>query len=124
MAREVPEWIGKTDDSKVPLRVRLRCFLAHNGRCHLCDRQIRLGDDWELDHKIALINGGGHREKNLAPICDFCHPTKTAKDVAEKSDTYKARLKHYGLKESKSPMPYGRKSRWKRKLNGQIVPRE
>ena len=121
MARETPEWIGKTDDTKVPLRVRLRVFLAGSGKCYSCHRTIKPGDAWELDHVKALINGGEHREKNLAPICEWCHKPKTAEDVEEKAATYKSRLKHYGLKQSKNPIPGSKRSKFKKKLNGSVV---
>jgi 5-methylcytosine-specific restriction protein A len=121
MSRAVPNWEGKTDDTKVPARVKLRVFLGCSGKCYHCGRVLRPGDDWALDHIVALINGGKHEEKNLAPICEPCHTLKTAKDVEEKAATYKTRLKHYGLKESKTPMPYGKKSKWKRKMNGKVV---
>lgn len=52
MTRSVPEWVGKTDDTKVPPRVRLRCFEREGGICHLSGIKIRAGDSWELDHKI------------------------------------------------------------------------
>jgi hypothetical protein len=32
--------------------------------------------------------------------------------------------KHVGAKKSKSPMPMGRNSKWKRKMDGTIVRRE
>ena len=67
MSRELPLWVGATDDAKVPPRVRLRVFEAHGGRCWLSGRKIMPGDKWELDHKVALINGGRHAEDNLAP---------------------------------------------------------
>ena len=41
MSRAVPEWIGKTPDTKVPPRVRLRVFEKHDGTCHISGRKIR-----------------------------------------------------------------------------------
>lgn len=121
MSRALPTWEGTNDDSKVPARVRLRVFLSYSGACYHCKRILRPGDDWALDHIVALINGGSHEEKNLAPICEPCHTLKTAKDVGEKAATYKTRLKHYGLREPKHPMPGSRKSKWKRLMNGKVV---
>lgn len=57
MSRSTPEWIGKTDDETPPLRVRLRVFEAYGGKCYLTGRKIMPGDEWDLDHKIALCNG-------------------------------------------------------------------
>lgn len=96
MSRAVPEWIGKTDDAKVPPRVRLRIFEREGGICHLSGRKIMPGELWELDHKIALINGGEHRESNLFPALKDKHKEKTREDVAEKSRIADKRGRHIG----------------------------
>ena len=98
MSRELPEWIGKTDDTPIPARVKLRVFEAHGGVCHLSGRKIRAGDPWDCDHVQALINGGQNRETNLAPALRDKHREKTAEDVAQKAETYRKRSKHLGLK--------------------------
>lgn len=100
--RRVPEWIGKTPDAKVPPRVRLRIFMDHEGCCWLSKRKIAAGEPWDLDHKVALINGGEHRENNLAPALRDKHREKTALDVAEKAAVYRKRAKHTGAL-AKSP---------------------
>ncbi len=94
MPRSVAEWIGKTDDAKVPPRVRLRIFEREGGMCWISGRKIRPGDLWDLDHKIALINGGEHRESNLFPALRDKHREKTREDVAEKSKSYAVRSAH------------------------------
>lgn len=96
MSRAVPEWVGKTPDSKPPAHVRVRIFDAHGGKCHIAKRKIRIGEDWDLDHVTALINGGENRESNLAPALRDKHREKTARDVAEKSRNYRKRAKHIG----------------------------
>lgn len=96
--RRVPEWIGKTDDAKVPDRVRLRVFLDNEGICWLSKRKIASGEPWDLDHKIALINGGQHRENNLAPALRDKHREKSAADVAEKSAVYRKALFDKGIR--------------------------
>ncbi|RZN19497.1 hypothetical protein [Bradyrhizobium sp. Leo121] len=55
--RSTQEWIGKTDDAKVPDYVRLRVFNRHNGVCYLSGRKITAADDWDLEHILALCNG-------------------------------------------------------------------
>lgn len=98
MPRALPEWIGKTPDSPAPPRVRARVFLAYDGRCHWSGRKIGPGDEWDLDHVRALINGGENRESNLAPILrGKSHKEKTAADVAEKSKVARIRAKHLGV---------------------------
>lgn len=94
MSRALPEWIGSTPDARVPPRVRLRIFEREDGRCWISGRKIRPGDLWDLDHKVALINGGEHRESNLFPALRDKHREKTAEDVAEKAATYRTRKAH------------------------------
>lgn len=104
MTRTVPEWIGKTDDTPVPDRVKARVFIKYHGRCHRSGQLIRVGDKWDVDHKKAIINGGENRESNLAPILSGkVHKEKTAEDVAIKSKTARMRAKHLGLHKSKGP---------------------
>jgi 5-methylcytosine-specific restriction endonuclease McrA len=94
----VPEWIGKTPDAKVPRRVRLRIFMDHEGYCWISKRKIAAGEPWDLDHKVALCNGGEHRENNLAPALRDKHRKKTVADVAEKSAVYRKAAKHAGIR--------------------------
>ena len=98
MARTVPEWIGKTQDTKVPPRIRLRIFEREGGKCWISGRKIRPGDLWDLDHKVALINGGEHRESNLFPALRDKHREKTREDVAAKAKTAEVRSKHLGIR--------------------------
>ncbi len=114
MSRSTEEWIGKTDDTPIPPRVRLRVFERHNGICHLSGRRIRPGDEWDCDHIVALVNGGEHRECNLAPAIRDKHREKTAEDVREKSIVARKRKKHLGIKKKGSSIPY-------RKFNGEVV---
>jgi 5-methylcytosine-specific restriction endonuclease McrA len=96
MSRAVDEWRGKTDNTAIPARVRLRVFEAYKGKCYRSGRKILAGDKWQLDHIVALINGGEHRESNLAPILDAEHKAKTRDDVSTKSKTARMRAKHLG----------------------------
>lgn len=112
--RTVTEWVGKTDDAAIPDRVRVRIFERHGGICHLSGRKIKYGEPWDLDHIVALINGGSHCESNLAPALRDKHRKKTAADVAEKAMVYRKRAKHLGLKKPRTM------TRW-RKFDGSIV---
>lgn len=96
MARSNDEWIGATDDQRAPPRVRERIFTRDN-TCHLCNCEIQTGQKWDLDHVVALINGGENREKNLRPAHRKCHVEKTAIDLAEKAKVAVIRKKHLGI---------------------------
>lgn len=99
--RSVPLWVGATPDAKVPPRVRLRIWEREGGRCHISGRKIMPGEPWDLDHKIALVNGGSHSEDNLFPALLGPHRAKTAEDVREKSRVARKRKAHLGIKGSK-----------------------
>src|SRR5690349_4169114 len=100
--RTVPEWIGKNDDSRPPPHVRARIFEDHGGICYIANRKIMPGEPWELDHVIALCNGGENRESNLAPALRDKHREKTRVDVAEKSRVYRKKAKHAGIKRDRT----------------------
>ena len=123
--RAVEEWIGKKSDAAIPPRVKLRIFLRFNGCCQCgCGRRIVSGEPWQADHVTALINGGQHRESNLQPLLTEHHKNKTKEDVAEKSVTYRKRLKHHGLKKPKGrPIPGSKRSGLRKKMDGTVVKR-
>lgn len=108
MSRELPEWIGRTADTPAPARVRLRVFERHGGVCYLSGRKIMPGDKWQIEHPLALINGGENRESNMAPALVEPHKVKTAQDMAQKSKDYRVRAKHNGIK------PARKITRWRR----------
>lgn len=122
MSRSVPLWVGKTHDSRVPPRVRLRVFQREEGICWLSGRKIRAGEQWDLDHKIALCNGGTHSEDNLAPALRIEHRKKTARDVAQKAKDRRIRQKHLGIRKP-SRFQTARTGKFKQKVGGQTVPR-
>jgi 5-methylcytosine-specific restriction protein A len=124
MTRSVPEWIGKTADTAIPTRVRVRVFERCEGRCQACRRKLFISDKWECDHIVALCNGGKHRESNLQVLCGWCHAAKTKIDVAEKAKTYARRAKHVGIRKRVSrPIPGSRNTPWKAKIGGGWVRR-
>ena len=114
MTRSTPEWIAKHDDEKIPPRVRLRVFEGHKGICWLSGRRIQAGEAWECDHIVALVNGGEHRESNLAPALSAPHKAKTKLDVAEKSRVTRKRQKFLGIKRPRTIRSW-------RRFDGSIV---
>jgi 5-methylcytosine-specific restriction protein A len=113
--RTVPEWKGKTDDAKVPPHVRARIFKRDEGRCHISKRKIMPADAWDLDHIVALCNGGSHRESNLAPALRDKHKAKTAIDRRIKAKDDRVRKKHLGVKKRRKTIPG-------RRFNGTPIP--
>lgn len=123
VSRSVPEWIGKTPDEAIPPRVKVRVFERYHGVCQCgCKTTIRVGMKWEADHAVALVNGGDHRESNLVPLLVDHHKVKTAQDVAVKSKTYRMKAKNLGIRK-RSSFACGRYSKWKKRVDGTVVPR-
>jgi 5-methylcytosine-specific restriction endonuclease McrA len=114
MPRAVEEWVATHDDQAVPPRVRLRIFDRDGGFCRLTGRKIMAGDQWDLDHIIALSNGGQHRESNLAPVLRSAHREKTKQDVKIKAKIARVRKRHLGIKKPRTI------TRW-RKFDGSVV---
>ena len=104
MSRSTKEWIGKNDDAKVPGYVRLRVFNKYNGICYLSNIVIMSGMDWELEHIIALCNGGEHRESNMAPALVDPHKIKTKQDRAIKKKNDRVRKKFIGIEAPRRKM--------------------
>lgn len=105
-ARTLREWVGSTPNAHIPDKVRARVFLKCEGKCAHCRRIVRIGDKPQLDHIVALVNGGQHAEGNLQLLCGLCHAAKTKGDVREKSVTRRKMLKTMGLSRPKRKMPY------------------
>ena len=64
-------------------RIRAR-VLANNPLCVRCEAKGRITIATQVDHIIALVNGGSddkHDDSNRAGICDMCHIDKTAEDL-------------------------------------------
>lgn len=115
MSRSVPEWRGKSDDEKIPARVKLRVFQKFNGICPKCTRKLEPGK-WDCDHIIALALGGEHREFNLRPLCHSpCHQDKTRDDAALRKRFNAGQKKRAGIKKRRRTIPG-------RRFNGDPIP--
>lgn len=124
MTRSVKEWRGKTDDTPVPPRVRNRVFMACGGVCALAGRKIQTGEAWDIDHIIALANGGENRESNLQCVLRVEHRKKTADDVRQKAKDARVRSKHIGVRRAKAVIPGSKASMWKRRIDGTTIKRD
>ena len=120
VGRSTEEWIGKTADEPFPPRVRLRILHRYMDRCARCGREVRPGTHFTCDHIIAIINGGQNRETNGQPLCDWCNAAKNASDVTDKRKVANVSKKAYGLKQSRNPIPGGRRTKWRRRMDGTV----
>lgn len=108
MARSVPEWIGKSDDSAIPDHVKLRIWDREQGRCYLTGRKLRAGE-YDFEHVIALSlwtgDGHGNRESNIRLVYRPKHREKTAQDRKAKAKSDAIRKKHVGIYRPKQKIP-------------------
>lgn len=78
----------------------------------------------EYDHRIPCALGGDNSLGNCVVMRKSCHDAKTREiDAKVIAKSRHVRAGHAKAKVSRSPLPGGRKSKWKKKLNGEVVPR-
>jgi hypothetical protein len=83
------------------------------------------GEDWDVSHDIPLEAGGKDDATNWFVAHRKCHRVHTSTvDVPMIAKVKRIHQKHVGAKKSRSPMPLGRGSKFKRKMDGTIVRRE
>lgn len=117
-SRSVAEWIGRTPESEPPPHVVRRIFDAHDGRCHITGKVIDpLRDDWQVEHKRSLRNGGENRESNMGPALVAPHRVKSAIEQSRgaKADRVREKLV-LGLHKSRHVIAGSRRHTHKRKV--------
>lgn len=95
--RKIPEWKGKTPDSKIPDVVRDRILQTWGGACYLSGILVA-GKAWQLEHVIALADGGENREGNLRPALPDAHKVKSAAEQKRRAKADRARRASNGTK--------------------------
>jgi 5-methylcytosine-specific restriction endonuclease McrA len=95
---------------------RLKIFLHHGGKCHLCGVKIAHGEDWEVEHDKAKGLQGTDDLENTKPAHIDCHAGKTKKDVAIMRKADRQGKKHLGLTRPRKKIqsrPFARSDRRK-----------
>ncbi len=89
-----------------------------------CNAPLYVGN-FHYDHVVPEgLTGGDNSLANCQVLCTHCHGAKTSKqDIKAISKAKRIAKKLTGLKKSRSPMPFGRNSKLRKKLSGEIVPR-
>lgn len=110
---------------KKTTKQRIEIFERHNGICHMCNLRVHAGQDWDISHEIPLEAGGKDDVTNWYVAHRKCHREHTAKvDMPLIAKVKRVRAKHLGVIKSKSPMPFGRGSKLKKKMDGTVVRRD
>ena len=123
MAFRLNEDIGTGKRGRMTPGRALRRWEAHKGICVNCQTPIDgARDDWFCEHILALENGGTDEDENIGPAHMRCKKAKDAADHAAAGKARRNKQRHLGIKKP-SRFPASRDSRWKKKLNGEVVPR-
>lgn len=77
-----------------------------------------------MEHRIPLAMGGEDAEANWELAHIKCHRTKTSDDVGQIAKAKRREARHLGGHVSRTPLPFGKKSAFKRKLDGTVVRRD
>ena len=60
---------------------RRKKLWSANPLCAMCKQLTEYPHGFELDHIIALTNGGPDTEDNCQILCHACHKAKTKQDL-------------------------------------------
>lgn len=98
---------------------RDRLFALNGGECHICHGLIqRQIEAFEIEHEIPWEISRDDSDANLKLAHVGCHSKKTARDRKDIAHVHRMAANYNGSKPRKP------KSKWKRKISGQVVLRE
>jgi 5-methylcytosine-specific restriction protein A len=107
MARSIKEWVGETDDTKIPHRVKTRILDRADHRCKECGARIYRGG--EIDHVIRLKDWRstteaphGNRESNLQLLCKPCHAQKSGREATAGAKVERVKQRNAPIRQEKT----------------------
>lgn len=103
---------------------RLQLFISEQGICCLCGHKIDgVKEMWD-EHIDPLWLNGTNERSNRGVAHVSCARKKTAKEAGDRSKVRDVAEKHYGAHRAKTrPMPCGRRSPFKKRMDGSVVRR-
>lgn len=103
-----------------PKAVKLAAFQRCGGICECgCGVKIIAGDGPEYDHILEDTLGGEPTLENCRVLRKRCHGRKTSERRPEIDKAQRGFEKRIKVRKSR-PMPFGRTSKWKKKLDGTV----
>lgn len=110
---------------RITSKMRVDIFLRHDGICHMCSMKVLPGQEWDVSHDIPLEAGGKDDASNWLVAHRKCHRIHTSTvDMPLIAKLKRKQQKHIGASRSKTPLPGGRFSKFKRKMDGTVVLRK
>jgi 5-methylcytosine-specific restriction endonuclease McrA len=117
------EDVGTTKRGNLSAKRKLGIWEREKGKCMECNVKLTTGK-FIFEHVRALEMGGSDTDDNIRLTCKGCATEKTKQDHSMAAKAKRRKQAHLGLKQSKSPLPAGRFSKWKKKINGAVVRRD
>jgi 5-methylcytosine-specific restriction endonuclease McrA len=117
------EWFEPTPRKKITTKERTDIFMRAKGICGICTLRIMPGQEWDAEHPTPLWASGSDARTDLVPVHRKCHQVKTRAEASQRAKETRVRQKFIGSHQSRSPMGFGRNSRLKKKITGEIVDR-
>jgi 5-methylcytosine-specific restriction endonuclease McrA len=114
------EDMGTTKRGNLSQRRKLAIWEREHGKCMVCGVKLMTGG-FIYEHVRALELGGTDTDDNIRLTCKPCATSKTKIDHQTAGKAKRKKASYLGLKESRTPLPLGKNSKWKKKLNGQVV---
>jgi 5-methylcytosine-specific restriction enzyme A len=121
------DFIKPVKRKKITTKERMEIFLREKGICHLCGQQIRPGEAWDISHpETGLWAGGSDDRAILKPAHrEKCHRDHTREESRQRATESRVRAKFLGAYKAKGPpIPGSKRSRFKRKVNGEVSERK
>jgi 5-methylcytosine-specific restriction protein A len=101
-------------------RTKALAFQRANGRCEKCGIRLQPGRiAYDHDNPDGLT--GSNDLCNCAVLCTPCHREKTRVDLGTIAKAKRRHARDIGARTSRQPLPGGKRSKWKKKLDGTVV---
>jgi 5-methylcytosine-specific restriction endonuclease McrA len=117
------EDVGTTKRGNLSAKRKLAIWEREKGMCMVCGVKLMTGK-FIFEHVRALELGGADTDDNIRLTCKGCATEKTKQDHSMAAKAKRQKRAVLGMKTSKSPLPGGKNSKWKKKLDGTVVKRD
>ena len=102
--RLMVQYLAPAKRKKISQKEAAKIFLAHNGICCNCGRQITSAEDWFIEHVDALILGGAENADNRRPShVAKCKAKKDKADAGARSKRDRIITKHWQREGAQKP---------------------
>jgi 5-methylcytosine-specific restriction enzyme A len=101
-------------------------YLRQDGKCPNCGKRLEVKGHRIVcvdEHLNPLWRGGSNDLSNRELWCVECTKPKTSVEATQRAKCKRTRDKHIGVLTAKSCLPCGRGSRFKKRIDGNVVDR-